>query len=306
MDLRRRVQDYRSTIILVALVLLSLVSLASDTKAIIVADGLRAAVSVLSYPFWKTFKGIERGVDYGTGLITSYDQTKRENAVLHNQIAALTLEMAKLNDLEAESKRLRDMMEFQRDESRFDLELVEVIGEFERKLQIDRGKRHGVRPFMCAMTNQGLVGIVDNDVQPYSAHVLTLHHNQCRVGAMIARNRVRGIVQGSDSDAGTLCTMRYIDINEDVRPGDLVVTVGGRIFPKGLPIGTVVAVHQSGSLRQEAEVKPTANPYGLDEVFLVRRAQLERDELVAPPSRDRASRAQPMPDLRSIQERYAP
>ncbi|HIJ64397.1 MAG TPA: rod shape-determining protein MreC [Candidatus Hydrogenedentes bacterium] len=313
MNLARHIHESRSAVVLAILVALSLVSLASGKRATWVADGLRAAISVASYPFSKALKTVERAADYTTGLFVSYNGALEGNRALQKKLSAAMLRAADRAELAAENTRLRRMLRFERNQPKFCFEPVEVevIGEFERKLQVDRGKKHGVREFMCAMTSDGVVGAVV-DVQWLSSHVLTLHHAQCRIGAMIGRNRVRGIVRGSGSDVSRICTMEYIDINDDVRVGDIVVTSGERIFPRGIVIGTVLSVRSSNSLLKEADVMPAANPYALDELFLVQKAETPLDEVAgaalseAMTPDSAMSRAYPMPDLRSVQERYAP
>jgi hypothetical protein len=84
-----------------------------------------------------------------------------------------------------------------------------------------------------------------------------------------------------------------------------------------------VEVEKSVSLFQVAYMEPYADPYSVDEIFLVKRAQptlmeltgLEDSEPISVPlpvDKDAARRtdlrpaAFAMPDPRSIQERYAP
>jgi rod shape-determining protein MreC len=159
---------------------------------------------------------------------------------------------------------------------------------------------------MCAVTPDGVVGVVAR-VEPFQSYVYTLHHADCKVGATVRRNRVRGIVHGSGSEFSRICTMRYLDLKDDVRPGDEVVTGGGGVFPTGYPIGKITAVHGTGSLLKTAYVEPDADPYRLDEVFIVKTAVASIEELAetAPPEAPPRS-AYAMPDERPLQERFAP
>jgi rod shape-determining protein MreC len=85
----------------------------------------------------------------------------------------------------------------------------------------------------------------------------------------VQRTRARGIVQGT-VDAG--CVLNYVKRTEDVQVGDTLVTSGlDGIFPKGLPIGRVVAVDKRGpGLFQSAEVAPDVDPERLEEVLVTR------------------------------------
>jgi rod shape-determining protein MreC len=58
--------------------------------------------------------------------------------------------------------------------------------------------------------------------------------------------------------------------DETVQPGDRVVTSGGdRVFPKGLPIGTVVNVSMGRNLFLDITVKPAADLDRLEEVLVI-------------------------------------
>ena len=57
------------------------------------------------------------------------------------------------------------------------------------------------------------------------------------VGAILVNSRLQGIVKGTSTGEVQL---NYIMSDETVQPGEALVTSGGdRVFPKGLPIGTV-------------------------------------------------------------------
>lgn len=98
--------------------------------------------------------------------------------------------------------------------------------------------------------------------------------------------------------------MQYVDLKDDIRPGDAIVTSGGSVFPSGYPIGTVTEVDDRGPLLKVAYVEPATDPYQVDEVFLVWRA----DETVAGLAGGGVSVARAAPDVAdlSLQERLAP
>ena len=59
--------------------------------------------------------------------------------------------------------------------------------------------------------------------------------------------------------------------DQTVEVGDTVVTSGlGGVFPKGLPLGTVLSVERtSGSLYYEIEVEPLASAESFEEVLVI-------------------------------------
>lgn len=271
-----------------------------------ISGGLRTGVSVAAYPVLKTFKAVENGFEYVAGFATAYHQPRVENARLRGQIADMNVRLADRQEVLSENRRLRDMLRFARSHPLLTLDSAAVISRAEGTIVIDRGALHNVQKAMSVLVPEGIVGVI-SAVDPFNAYVLTLHNPDCRVGAMIQRNRVRGVVQGSRSRFRRVCQMEYIDVNDEVRTGDLVVTVGGGVFPGGYPIGRVTAIEGEGTLLRTAYIEPSAPLFSLDEVFIVRKAQMTARELTGADTREEVlSRAHPMPDDRTLQERYAP
>jgi rod shape-determining protein MreC len=65
--------------------------------------------------------------------------------------------------------------------------------------------------------------------------------------------------------------LRYVDLHTDIQVGDMVVASGlGEVYPKGLLIGTVAAVHQKPQgLFHEVEVQPAVDLAQLEEVLVL-------------------------------------
>jgi len=78
---------------------------------------------------------------------------------------------------------------------------------------------------------------------------------------------LQGILKGA---ANGTTTLQYIMSDEPVQPGLEVITSGGdRIFPKGLPIGTVASVEPGKDLFLNIRVIPSARLDRLEEVLVV-------------------------------------
>ena len=113
------------------------------------------------------------------------------------------------------------------------------------------------------------------DVSPRACSVLLLTDAGSSAGAEVVRpgtalkkNVPRiGICQG-DRAGHLLLTFPRIDA--DVLPGDRVVTSGlGTVFPKGLPLGTVVAVSTDKTRSvKTAMLRPAADFDHLEQAFL--------------------------------------
>ncbi|HPU96659.1 MAG TPA: rod shape-determining protein MreC [Candidatus Hydrogenedentes bacterium] len=320
--LLRILSEHRPKVVFAILLTLSVVSLLVGSQGSLVQRGLYRVVSAVSYPF---LLGREAASGVGAwmwSLVAGYAELEAERKSLEEHLAVSRAAAARSRELEAENRTLREALLFVRQTPELVLEPARVLERYKGMLRIDRGRRHGIQPGMGVISTEGVVGIV-SETADFMSTVATLHHMDCRVGAMVLRNRLRaydGIVHAAGTDLSGLCTMEYIDVKEEVRVGDMVVTSPESVFPAGLPIGRVSAINSvEGTLYKSAEVSVFTDPYRLDMVFLVRRSS-DDPSWLAGPEEDyltlyesaRAAEGEavaggsPGPDTRPVQERLAP
>ena len=306
MSITRRISDHRPKIVLATLIVLALASLASGAHGGSVGEGVRTLVGVASMPFLLAFNRIQAGYEYTAGLILDYDQMRSQAQAGQLEIADLRQRLAQAEETPAENRRLRNMLAFQRNHSQFTLMPAQVIQHLEGILTIDRGAVHNIRESMCVITPDGIIGLVTR-VGPLTANVVTLQSADCKIDAMIKWNRVRGRVHGSGNDLRAICTMHYIDLKDEVREGDWVVTSPDSVFPSGYRIGRVVGVPQRGQLAQSADIVPAADPFRVDEVFVLLGASLDWRELAGQMEQWYVTPVDfELLDVQTIQERLAP
>jgi len=104
--------------------------------------------------------------------------------------------------------------------------------------------------------------------QTGSPQVLLLSDKESGVGALLSGTRTQGPVRGSgDPDL----QMEYVSNETPVTAGQFVFTSGqDRIFPKDLPVGTVVSVKPGvHSPFQEIAIRPAAHLDQLEEVLVL-------------------------------------
>ena len=312
------------------LVVLCLASLASGTQSTILHSGIKRVIALTTYPVLKAQRWAADAADAGTGYVLRAGQTRRENEALRGEVIQLRQTLASARELELQNRRLREDLAFVREATRLEVVPAAVLESYKGMLKIDLGRMDGIVPNMSVISPEGVVGTVIESAD-FSANVATLHHPDCKVGAMVQRNRLRaydGVIHAGGSDLSQICTMYYIDIKHEVRVGDFVVTTPESIFPSGYPIGKVSQVHEGEALWKWAEITPAVDPYGLDEVFVVRRSAPLPEDLEGPPVDPSAQlvakettlaeeSAQPAPkvkkvppppppDLRAPQERFSP
>lgn len=202
---------------------------------------------------------------------------RAENRELKEQIEQMRLERVRLNEDAAQAHRLQNLLGF-KEEFVAKTVAAQVIGtsgtDTSRIVFIDKGENSGIRRDMAVMTADGIVGKVLM-VWPSLAQVLLINDQSSGVGVILERSRLQGVLRGT---ANGEVDLEHIMKDEDVAPGDRVLTSGGdQIFPKGFPVGTVAKVDKGKDVFLNIRVKPSAGLSKLEEVLVL----LEKQERAA-------------------------
>jgi len=108
------------------------------------------------------------------------------------------------------------------------------------------------------------------EVYAHTAQVLLINDQNSGLGAIVERLRLQGIVRGSPNGETML---EKVMSDEEVQTGDKVITTGGDgIFPKGLPVGSIVKV-SSSDLFLKIRLHPAADLSRLEEVLVITKMQ---------------------------------
>jgi rod shape-determining protein MreC len=198
------------------------------------------------------------------GLVRAH----RENQSLREQVGQLTLRNSELESRAAEAQRLSALLEFRDAHPDAPLLAARVIGADAgagRVVYLNRGQPDGVQPNMAVITPQGAVGKV-LEVYSTTAQVLLLTDKSSGAGAVLAGSRAQAAAKGTGEP---LLLLDYVSNDQEVAAGERVLTSGmDRIFPKDLPLGTVVDVRPGNPFKQ-IRVRPAARLDQLEEVFVV-------------------------------------
>ncbi len=271
-DLLRRLSY---SLIYLALVSLSVVGMLSNQgpAELGLARGLVLSVTlplqrVVTFP---VHEGARLWNEY-VGLI----HVRKENERLLGRVNELELENLQYKEAIVSSERFQRLRGF-RAKREIPMVPANVVAEdlspWFQAVIIDQGSSAGIGPGMPVITDSGVVGMVAGTT-PGASKVLLILDPQSRVDVYIQRTRARGSVRGrSEQD----CELAYLLREEDVRPGDLVLTSGlAAVYPKGLVVGEVSRVERLPyGLFQHAELRPAVDFRKLEEVFVI----LERREL---------------------------
>lgn len=185
-----------------------------------------------------------------------------ENAKLKEREAALLTEIAGLRALEDENVELRQLLGFAEREPKPPV-LAHVIARTpsagSHTIVIDRGSDDGLQAEMPVIVGGGVIVGKIFKVERSTAIALLLTDTRSRIGASVQdAGRTQGVVQG---DRGLSIEMRLIPQNEEIAPGDLVVTSGIEpLTPRGLVIGRVEEVRtQEKNPFKQAIIAPAAS-----------------------------------------------
>jgi rod shape-determining protein MreC len=132
-----------------------------------------------------------------------------------------------------------------------------------RMLLLDVGGSDGVQSFDPVVTADGLVGYVVS-VAPHSSMTFTWDNPDFAAAAVSADGRVGGFVRPSErvTFAYPSLEMRGIALGDSIVVGTTVLTAGsGGTFPRGIPIGRVVAIDREVyGYDRVYRIAPFANP----------------------------------------------
>jgi rod shape-determining protein MreC len=217
-------------------------------------------------------------IDHVAGVWGSYvglRNARNENQQLRAELDQLKLRVVQLESRAAEAGRLAVLLEFRETYPDVPMLAARVISASavvaSKTVYINRGERHGVERNMGVITPSGVVGKV-LEVFADTAHVLLLTDRESGVGALLGSTRTQGVIRGTSEP---VVLLQYVVSDETVNPGDAVLTSGqDQIFPKDLPVGTVVEV-QPGNPFKLIRVRPAARLDRLEEVIVL----LTRQEL---------------------------
>ena len=210
------------------------------------------------------------------GLINAHN----ENLRMKREINSLKIENIRYRELLTTHQRLQKLLQFKQATDQPVL-AAQVIGRdptgWFQSVIIDKGKNSGIKLNMPVVNAEGVVGRLVSVSYNYAKVLLIIDQNSA-VDCIIQRSRDNGIVKGLSSK---VCVLDYVLKTSDVRVGDMVVTSGlGRVFPKGIPVGEVIAVKDPpGELFKDVRIRPVVDFSKLEELLVILKEDPLADQL---------------------------
>ena len=198
-------------------------------------------------------------------------QLVAENRDLHREVTDLKLRLLRSANLGDELARLGAAVEYAAPPfGRIRASDVVYVdrSSWQRTLVLYAGQAQA-RVNQPVLSPDGLAGRVVVVAGAY-AKVQLLTDRAAAVGAMAVRTRRQGVVRGSTSNAGYGLELEYVPLQADIKVGDRIVTAGiDGVYPRGIPVGTVISVEPGGQLFHKIQLVPAVDFGTLDQVYLL-------------------------------------
>ena len=240
------------------------------------ANGISSSVSTVVSPLQKIVYNINSRVKETVDFFLNFSEVKLENEQLKQKNAELSNELIEYESLKDEVERLREALNFTESRSNYNYVGVNIIGYSGSSLSdgyiIDKGSNDGIAKNMVVVSSKGLVGKVTK-VSSNFAIVQSILNENIAVAVMDQQTReATGMLQGlSDKKDKNMTVVYNLPIDSDVKEGDIFITSGlGKIYPKEIPVGTVVSVQEDNvKVMKSAVVEPFVKFNELEELFVV-------------------------------------
>lgn len=278
---------YRDAVIVVVLLAVPFFFLRANIRDPRQLNGLDRAVLKLSVPIQYASAALARGISNLWGDYVYLVEVKADNQRLVYENARLEDRVRKLEQEEAENRRLRRLLGL-KESIPGDLVSAEVIAkdlnDFFRvaSVAVDRSGRE-IRPNMPVVSEDGVVGKVQR-VAGDRVDVLLAADARSGIDVIDELTGARGFVLGTGDQTKYACKVQLVERSDEVNVGDLLVTSGvGRSFPKGVPVARVTkVVRRDFGIYQEVEAAPTVDFSRLEEVLIITSAPSDEPPLPAP------------------------
>ncbi|MBC5640350.1 MULTISPECIES: rod shape-determining protein MreC [Clostridia] len=240
------------------------------------ANGISSSVSTVVSPLQKIVYNINSRVKETVDFFLNFSEVKLENEELKKKNTKLANELIEYESLKDEVERLREALNFTESKNNYKYVGVNIIGYSGNSLSdgyiIDKGSNDGIDKNMVVVSSKGLVGKVTKVASNF-AIVQSILNENIAVAVMDQQTReATGVLQGlSDKKDNNMTVVYNLPISSDVKEGDIIITSGlGKIYPKEIPVGTVVSVEEDNvRVMKSAVVEPFVNFNEVEELFVV-------------------------------------
>ncbi len=205
-----------------------------------------------------------------------YDNLKRENEKLRNELAAALQAVRENEAISKENVQLRAALGLRERDSSLVFESAEVVARnsdnWSRTFTVNKGSSSGLNINNCVVTAEGMVGYI-SEVGSNWATVTSITDTEMQASAIASRTRELASAEGTFELMGKgLFRLSYLPRDTRLLEGDIIETSGfGGLFPKGIVLGSVVEIRgEDHGISKYAIIKPAVDPEKVNHVLIVK------------------------------------
>ncbi len=226
---------------MIILIIFSIVLMVWDSHSHTWVKNTRHGLAVISTPFVYVVNAPFAFFDFISDHLQSQQSLLEENTELKARELILQGQLQKLQALQTENVKLRELLRSTPATHHVDLKLAHILaansGAFHQEILLNKGSHDGVFVNQAVLDANGIMGQVV-EVDPTTSKVLLLTDPRSGIPVEDNRNGLQGILIGRGS-AGNL---EWLDAppTADIKVGDLLTSSGlGGHYPVGYPVGVV-------------------------------------------------------------------
>ena len=258
-------------------------------------DAARHAVDSVAGPVGGVLAAPVRWTHDGLDSVRGYFFAVSENHRLKAELAKARTAQDDLAASEMENARLRAVLAIRTDPPLPHVAaetIADTRGPFANTRLANAGQDKGVTEGNPVLSEHGLVGRVVG-VSSHVSRILLLTDAESRTPVILVRTNGRAILSG---DGGGAPKLDFVRSSLALKEGDRVLTSGdGGVFPRGLPVGTVVKGFDGG---WRVALDSDAAPIDFVQILLFTDfAQIADEQALAPKELPTAMTEEPSPSI---------
>lgn len=249
-------------------------------------EQVKLTISGVLLPIFGLSSVAEQGSEKVGEMMTPKKVVIAENKKLKEEVDRLKFQLQQTVVIRRENEELRKMIGFPQ-QTPWNLIPARIIAkdpsQWWRTAEINVGRKDGVLVNAPVLTPEGLVGKV-SATKGGRSQIILLGDANCQASASVFETGEHGIIKAYPRDP-SIVLMTYLSKANNAAAGNIVISTGldlkpshqvqtsglGGVFPKGIPIGTIIDVNTVGfGLYMEARVKLAVNMSDLDYVYVAK------------------------------------
>jgi rod shape-determining protein MreC len=191
-------------------------------------------------------------VKWANSRLSYFKDLETENLKLKLKISYLQQTKQIASELQIENRALKNLLNVTNDVSR-DFVTAKIIGmsnsPYASSAILQSGYDNNVKINDIVRGKLGLIGRISEVSKSYSTVLLINDHNS-RIPVITGNSKVKGIIAKHDDSLKII----HLEENHNARVGEIIYTSGdGKIFPKGLPVATIIKITNNMALIEPLE-----------------------------------------------------